>query len=89
MSNVSGGRRVYERIEYSVPLRGSQYPDGHPMLPQATARDIYGLLGRMENAAKAHGIDTNCDDWFHVSALEDDKLVFWFDLPKNTRWDNQ
>lgn len=83
MSNISGGRRQYARIEYEVPLRGSQpssTPDG--------ARDIYSLLRHMEGAAAKYGIDTNYDDWFHVDAYEDDRLVFWFELSDETKWIN-
>ena len=47
MSNISGDRRRYARIEYEVPLRGCQ-----PSSTSDGARDIYGLLGRMEEAAK-------------------------------------
>jgi hypothetical protein len=84
MSNISGGRRRYERVEFEVPLQGCQ-----PSSTPSGARDIYGLIARIEDAAKERGVNTNYDDWFHVDAYEDDRLVFWFELPNATKWVNE
>lgn len=88
MSDISGGQRRYERVEYSVPLsmgRGLPGSSGHA---HAGPEVIHGLINRMEVAAAEHGVSTNYDDWFHVDVFEDDRLVFWFDLPDKTAWVN-
>lgn len=85
MSDISGGRRNYGRIEYEVPLRCNTVTgsSGHQW---AGARAVDDLLRRMRQAATEHGIDTNHDDWFHIDAYEDDRLVFWFDIPDSAKW---
>lgn len=75
-------------MEYEIPLRINQATgsSGHQW---AGARAISDLLRRMEQAAQQYGIDTHYDDWFHIDAYEDDRLVFWFDIPESARWLNE
>ena len=87
MSDISGGQRRYERVEYSVPLR-TNHVSGSSGHQWAGARSVGDLLNHMNAAAREHGIDTSFDDWFHIDAYEDDRLCFWFDLPDKTAWVN-
>lgn len=87
MSEISGGKKTFARIEYSVPL-SADYTNGTGWTSWAGNRNIHDLLFHMEEEAKKYGIATNFDDWFHVTAFEDDRLVFWFEVPDSQEWVN-
>jgi hypothetical protein len=97
VSDVSGGKRLYPRVEYSIPLYDRTNPPGTPLASQQTADQIYRLIALMEEAAQEHEVDTNDGDWFHVCLQPADppmdqcaehQLTFWFDIPNQAKWDN-
>lgn len=78
MSEVSGGRRIYERVQYSVPLNGGEGD---------AIRNLYDVLRNLERDAEELGINTGYDDWACYTN-DEHGLTVWFEVPGSARWNN-